>query len=246
MTGAWKRRKTKGRFPLPLVVLLRKSTEKGDLVADRFTSQLQAQSSMRQCSLTKVAEADFPSRFGHFRIHGFLGRYGDELEECVALTIGDLAWAGGPPLVGIHTQCLTGDVFHSLVCNCRLQLELSLNLIAREGGGLLIYEHQEGRSIGRLIKLRAYDLPDDAADDVKANERLSFEADCRDYQMPVDIIRYFQVETVRLLSNNPDKIAALERAGIQVAERIPCIVAPHESSEGYLCINKHKSGRLLD
>ena len=172
--------------------------------------------------------------------------YGDEPEECVALTTGDLASAGDPPLVRIHTQCLTGDVFHSLVCDCRSQLELSLSLIVKEGGGLLIYEHQEDRSIGRLIKPRAYDLPDHAADDVKANERLNFKADCCDYQMPVDIICYFQVKTVRLLSNNPDKIAALERAGIQVAERIPCIVAPHESSERYLCTNKHKSGRLLD
>ena len=111
--------------------------------------------------LTKVAEANFPSRFGHFRIYGFLGMYGDKLEECVALTIGDLRRAGDPPLVRIHSQCLTGDVFHSLLCDCRSQLELSLNLIAEEGGGLLIYEHQEGRGIGRLNKLRVYGQQDD-------------------------------------------------------------------------------------
>ncbi len=136
------------------------------------------------------------------------------------------AWAsvgpsGEPPLVRIHSQCLTGDVFHSLRCDCRSQLELSLNLIAEEGRGLLIYEHQEGRGIGLLNKLRAYELQDGGADTVEANERLGFEADLRDYRMPADILRYFKIKSVRLLSNNPDKIAALENAGIRVAERIP-------------------------
>ena len=126
------------------------------------------------------------------------------------------------------------------------QLELSLNLIAEEGRGLLIYEHQEGRGIGLLNKLRAYELQDGGADTVEANERLGFEADLRDYEMPAEILRYFNVRSVRLLSNNPDKIAALERAGIRVAERIPCIVAPHESTEGYLRTKKQKLGHLLD
>jgi GTP cyclohydrolase II len=196
--------------------------------------------------LTKVAEANFPSRFGHFRIYGFEGSYGEEIEECVVLRMGDVSVPGEPPLVRIHSQCLTGDVFHSLRCDCRSQLELSLNLIAEEGRGLLIYEHQEGRGIGLLNKLRAYELQDDGADTVEANERLGFEADLRDYQMPADILRYFKIRSVRLLSNNPDKIAALERSGIEVAERIPCIVAPHESAAGYLKTKKQKMGHLLD
>jgi GTP cyclohydrolase II len=197
--------------------------------------------------LTKVAEANFPSRFGHFRIYGFQGMYDDEIEECVVLVMGDVSPAGGePPLVRIHSQCLTGDVFHSLRCDCRSQLELSLNLIAEEGRGLVIYENQEGRGIGLLNKLRAYELQDGGADTVEANERLGFEADLRDYRMPADILRYFNIPSVRLLSNNPDKIAALEGAGLRVAERIPCIVAPHESTEGYLRTKKQKMGHLLD
>ena len=196
--------------------------------------------------LTKVAEANFPSRFGHFRIYGFEGRYGDAIEESVVLRMGDLNEPGEPPLVRIHSQCLTGDVFHSLRCDCRSQLELSLNLISEAGRGLLIYEHQEGRGIGLLNKLRAYELQDEGFDTVEANERLGFDADLRDYAMPGEILRYFGVRQVRLLSNNPEKIAALERAGVAVTERIPCIVAPHESSEGYLRTKKQKLGHLLD
>jgi len=196
--------------------------------------------------VNKIAEANFPSRFGHFRIFGFEGVYGDEIQECVALRMGDISSRVDPPLVRIHSECLTGDVFHSLRCDCRSQLELSLNLIAEEGRGLLIYEHQEGRGIGLLNKLRAYELQDGGADTVEANERLGFEADLRNYEMPAEILLYFKVKSVRLLSNNPDKIAALEHAGIQVAERIPCIVAPHESTAGYLRTKKQKMGHLLD
>ena len=194
--------------------------------------------------LRKVAEANFPSRFGHFRIYGFEGIYHGSTEECVVLRMGELA-GEEPPLLRIHSQCLTGDVFHSLRCDCRSQLELSLNLIAEEGRGLVIYEHQEGRGIGLLNKLRAYELQDQGADTVEANERLGFEADLRNYQMPAEILAHFGVRQVRLLSNNPDKIAALEHAGIEVTERIPCIVAPHESSQGYLQTKKQKMGHLL-
>lgn len=196
--------------------------------------------------LTKVAEANFPTRFGHFRIFGFEGVFGGDIQECVVLSMGDVSSRGDPPLVRIHSECLTGDVFHSLRCDCRSQLELSLNLMAEEGRGLLIYEHQEGRGIGLLNKLRAYELQDGGADTVEANERLGFAADLRDYRMPAEILLYFNVRSVRLLSNNPDKIAALEGAGIQVAERIPCVVAPHESSAGYLRTKKQKLGHLLD
>jgi GTP cyclohydrolase II len=199
-------------------------------------------------SCYKVAEADFPSEFGHFRIYGFRNCALEalaEVEEAVALRLGDLT-LGGPVLVRIHSQCLTGDVFHSLRCDCRSQLELSMKLIAQEGRGLLIYEHKEGRGIGLLNKLRAYELQDAGADTVEANERLGFDADLRNYTLPGEILRYFGISQVRLLSNNPEKIQAVERAGVSVVERVPCMVPPIETREDYLRTKKEKMGHLLD
>jgi GTP cyclohydrolase II len=196
-------------------------------------------------ALTKIAEADFPSEFGHFRIYGFEGAMDGHAEEAVVLRMGEVA-TGDPPLVRIHSECLTGDVFHSLRCDCRSQLELSLQLIAGEGRGLIIYEHQEGRGIGLLNKLRAYELQDAGADTVEANERLGFEADLRGYRMPAEILHFLGVRRVRLLSNNPEKISALENAGIQVVERVPCIVEAQASNTGYLQTKKEKMGHLLD
>ena len=187
----------------------------------------------------KVAEAEFPTRFGHFRIFGFQGGS----EEAVVLRMGDVTQ--GPPLVRIHSQCLTGDVFHSLRCDCRAQLELSLEMIAAEGRGIVIYEQQEGRGIGLLNKLRAYELQDHGADTVEANQRLGFEADLRDYALPAAILRHFGVASVRLLSNNPDKIEALERAGIAVAERIPCQPPETTTTTRYLETKRDKLGHLL-
>jgi GTP cyclohydrolase II len=195
--------------------------------------------------LTKVAEANFPTQFGRFRIYGFEGMAGDRIEEAVALSMGRLGDAA-PPLVRIHSQCLTGDVFHSLRCDCRAQLEIALKSIAKEGRGLLIYEHQEGRGIGLLNKLRAYELQDDGADTVEANERLGFESDLRRYELPGAILRFFGLRAVRLLSNNPEKVEAVERAGIVVSERVPCIAAALDTREAYLRTKKEKMGHLLD
>lgn len=194
----------------------------------------------------KVAEADFPTRSGHFRIYGFEGSAGSGAsEEAVALRMGDLS-GPEPPLVRIHSQCLTGDVFHSLRCDCRGQLELAIASIVKEGRGLLIYENQEGRGIGLLNKLRAYELQDHGADTVEANQKLGFQPDLRGYAIAGGILRYFGVTAVRLMSNNPEKIQALERAGVRVAERIPSIVPPIESTEDYLRTKREKLGHLLD
>src|SRR4028118_264280 len=193
--------------------------------------------------LLKVAEADFPSRFGHFRIFGFEGHYPSGVEEAVVLRLGDVS--GAPPLVRIHSQCLTGDVFHSLRCDCRAQLELALYRIGEEGRGFLIYEHQEGRGIGLMNKLRAYELQDAGADTVEANEQLGFKADHREYLLPGSILKYFGVRAVRLMSNNPEKINALERAGVRVVEQVPCVVEPVATTEAYLRTKKEKMGHLL-
>ena len=200
----------------------------------------------RTYQVRKVAEADFPSRFSHFRIYGFEGSEpGYPPEEAVALKMGNLS-EPAPPLVRIHSQCLTGDVFHSLRCDCRAQLELALTSIAREGRGLLIYENQEGRGIGLLNKLRAYELQDQGADTVEANEQLGFDADLRVYALAGPILKYFGLSSVRLISNNPEKIQALAEAGIQVAERVPAVVTPVASTEDYLRTKRDKLGHLLD
>jgi GTP cyclohydrolase II len=150
-----------------------------------------------------------------------------------------------PPLVRVHSQCLTGDVFGSLRCDCRQQLELALSMIAAEGAGILIYEQQEGRGIGLMPKLQAYELQDSGLDTVEANERLGFKADHREFALPVEMLKSLDVTSVRLLSNNPDKVAALERAGIKVIERVPCEVTPSAHSEDYLRTKKEKLGHIF-
>ena len=194
-------------------------------------------------SVQQVASADFPTRWGKFRIFGFRGNFTGRLEEAVALVMGDVVTV--PPLVRIHSQCLTGDVFGSMRCDCRQQLEMALAMIAERGAGVLIYEQQEGRGIGLMAKLKAYELQDDGLDTVEANERLGFKADQREFALPAEILSVLGISQVRLLSNNPDKVAALERGGIRVVERVPCEVSPSEHSEDYLKTKKEKMGHLF-
>jgi len=165
------------------------------------------------------------------------------VEDAVALVMGDVF--SSSPLVRIHSQCLTGDVFGSLRCDCRQQLEMALSMIAREGAGVLIYEQQEGRGIGLMAKLQAYELQDSGLDTVQANERLGFKADHREFAMPAEILKNLGISRVRLLSNNPDKVAALEHAGILVTERGPCEVAATAHAEEYLKTKKEKLGHLF-
>src|SRR6185437_9892587 len=203
-------------------------------------------------SVKKVAEADFPTRWGNFRIIGFECRIpprpGCEPpagpESLVALVMGDIHSA--PPLVRIHSQCLTGDVFGSLRCDCRLQLELALKAIADAGAGILLYEQQEGRGIGLMAKLKAYELQDRGLDTVEANERLGFAADCREYELPAEALKMLGVRQVRLMTNNPDKVAALEAAGVSVVERVSADVAPHERFEQYLRTKQKKMGHIFE
>src|SRR6202047_5197180 len=202
-------------------------------------------------TVQQIASADFPTLWGRFRICGFRGEFGSDegngkdrpVEEGVALVMGDIQSAA--PLVRIHSQCLTGDVFHSLRCDCRQQLELSLSMIAAEGAGILIYEQQEGRGIGLMAKLQAYELQDAGLDTVEANERLGFKNDYRDFTLPAEILKALGVTRVRLLSNNPEKVEALERAGVQVVERVPCEVTPSPHAEEYLKTKREKLGHLF-
>lgn len=200
-----------------------------------------------------VAEADFPTRWGHFRILGFegvraVGHPGCEperkIEGLVALVMGDIRSA--PPLVRIHSQCLTGDVFGSLRCDCRPQLELALTKISAAGAGILLYEQQEGRGIGLMAKLKAYELQDQGRDTVEANEELGFAADCRDYDLAAEALKILGVHSVRLITNNPEKVAALEAAGISVAERVSAEVEPQETFAGYLKTKQEKMGHILE
>jgi GTP cyclohydrolase II len=195
----------------------------------------------------QLASADFPTRWGKFRIHGFRAEFGSDgnrrTEEAVALVMGDVK--SKPPLVRVHSQCLTGDVFHSLRCDCRQQLEMALSMIRDLGVGILIYEQQEGRGIGLMAKLQAYELQDAGLDTVEANERLGFKADHRDFALPAQILNALGVTKVRLLSNNPEKVEALERAGIEVVERVPCEVTPSPHAEEYLKTKKEKLGHIF-
>ncbi len=204
-------------------------------------------------SVKKIAEADFPTRWGHFRILGFEGVTADDAPGCdpgrkveglVALVMGDIHSA--PPLVRIHSQCLTGDVFGSLRCDCRLQLEMALERIAAEGAGILLYEQQEGRGIGLMAKLKAYELQDQGRDTVEANVELGFAADCRAYELPAEALKLLGVKKVRLMTNNPEKVAALESAGIEVVERVSAEVEAQESFAGYLKTKQEKMGHILE
>jgi GTP cyclohydrolase II len=195
----------------------------------------------------RVASAEFPTRWGKFQILGFESDAGNENgrkpETAVALVMGDIH--STPPLVRIHSQCLTGDVFGSLRCDCRQQLEMGLAMIAEQGAGILIYEQQEGRGIGLMAKLQAYALQDAGLDTVEANERLGFKADHREFQLPGEILKELGVTKLKLLSNNPDKVAALENAGVQVVERVPCEAGPNPDAEEYLRTKKEKLGHLF-
>ena len=197
--------------------------------------------------LKSVAQAVLPTRYARFTIHGFEGQGPNQ--EAVALVRGKIR---GPfksrkavPLVRVHSQCLTGDVLTSLRCDCRAQLELSLKEIGKAPAGILLYLPQEGRGIGLMNKLRAYELQDRGLDTVEANESLGFAADARQYDFPAQILRKLGAREIRLLSNNPEKVRQLEAAGIKVVQRVPCQPRIAKISRAYLQTKKKKMGHLL-
>lgn len=197
----------------------------------------------REISVEKVAVANLPTSIGEFKIAGY--RSLTSSEEFVVLFKGEMK-PELPTLVRIHSQCLTGDVFGSIKCDCGPQLETAMSLIEKEGRGAIVYQQQEGRGIGIINKIRAYALQDDGADTVEANEKLGFEVDARHYEQCAEILFDLGLCKVRVMSNNPDKLKALENAGLQIIERVPIEIEAKAPAAHYLKIKKEKMGHLLD
>src|ERR1700683_911826 len=191
--------------------------------ASAASPELKSETLSSPMKLKQIAEVSFPTRWANFRLLGFEALHINKSpglenrETALALLLGDVH--SFPPVVRIHSQCITGEAFHSLRCDCHDQLHMALRVIAEEGAGLLIYEQQEGRGIGLMAKLRAYELQDQGLDTVEANLRLGHVVDSRDYQLAVQILHFLRIHSIRLISNNPEKVRAVLGSGIHVAER---------------------------
>jgi GTP cyclohydrolase II len=194
-------------------------------------------------AVRRIVSARLPTKSGLFQLVGFERELPGKIETALALTMGDLT--EGASLLRIHSQCFTGEILGSLRCDCRDQLESAMDTIAAEGCGLVIYEHQEGRGIGLMAKLQAYALQDKGLDTIEANHALGFNADCRDFGLPIAILHDLKISRVRLLSNNPKKHQALVQAGIEVTERISCETTPNIHALSYLRTKKEKMGHAL-
>lgn len=238
--------------PLGEVKPVGQSEKKGKPVESRFLlycsfpmtakSRQGRRAVKKSAGVRKIAQANLPTRYGRFTIFGFESR--GKNEEAVALVRGNLNGAS-VPLVRVHSQCLTGDVLTSLRCDCRSQLELSLKKIGQAASGILLYLPQEGRGIGLMNKLRAYQLQDRGMDTVEANEKLGFAADAREYDFTAEVLKKLGAKRIRLLSNNPEKVRQLQEAGIHVVERVPCQPRVSKISHGYLKTKKRKMGHIL-
>jgi GTP cyclohydrolase II len=197
-------------------------------------------------ALWRIASARMPTRWGTFDVIGFerdVSNGTQRAETALAMVMGDLS--EGVPLLRIHSQCFTGEILGSLRCDCHDQLEMAMQAVAEEVRGLVIYEYQEGRGIGLMSKLQAYELQDVGLDTVEANHALGFKADCRDFDLPAAIVRDLGIKRVRLLSNNPRKASALTENGVEVVARIPCEAPPNPHSFAYLRAKKEKLGHTL-
>ena len=197
--------------------------------------------------LWRVASTRMPTKWGKFDAIGYerdVSNGTRRVETALALVMGDLT--EGVPLLRIHSQCFTGEVLGSLRCDCHDQLEMAMQAIAEEGRGLVIYEYQEGRGIGLMAKLQAYELQDAGIDTVEANHALGFKADCRDFSLPAAILRDLGIKRVRLLSNNPRKASALAKSGVEVVVQLNCEAALNPHSFAYLRTKKEKAGHVLN
>jgi len=201
-------------------------------------------------TLKQIADVHFPTQWANFRLLAFEGIQSDyettgkPQETALALVLGDIH--SSPPVVRIHSQCTTGDVFHSLRCDCHDQLHLALRMIADEGTGILLYEHQEGRGIGLMEKLRAYELQEQGFDTIEANLLLGHLVDLRDYALATEILRLLKIRSLRLMTNNPEKIDAVLTAGIEIVERLSANVPGSPHSDRYLATKREKLGHFLN
>jgi GTP cyclohydrolase II len=201
-------------------------------------------------TLTQIAEVRFPTRWACFRLLAFEDLHVSDksgnkrIDTALALVLGNIH--GFPPLVRIHSQCTTGEAFHSLRCDCHDQLHLALRAVADEGAGLVLYEQQEGRGIGLIEKLRAYELQDQGLDTVDANLSLGHPVDARDYAIPIQILHFLGIRSIRLISNNPEKIKAVLNAGIQIAERIGADVPSTPEASHYMATKRIRLGHLTN
>ena len=210
------------------------------------TYQNRARAIAQTGALWRIASTRMPTKWGMFDAIGFerdIWNGGRKTETALVLVMGDLS--NGVPLLRIHSQCLTGEVLGSLRCDCRDQLEMAMQAIAKEGRGLVLYEYQEGRGIGLMAKVEAYELQDAGIDTVEANHALGFKADFRDFSLAAAILHDLRIPRVRLLTNNPRKVRALNDAGIEIVERLPCEVGSTAHSRAYLQDEKHKMGHAL-
>lgn len=200
--------------------------------------------------LRQIADVSLPTRWATFRLLGFEAlhfnaRSGTErLESALALLLGDIR--SSPPVVRIHSQCTTGETFQSLRCDCHDQLHLAMRVITEQGAGILLYEHQEGRGIGLMEKLRAYELQDHGLDTVEANLRLGHVVDARDYALATGILRFLNVRSLRLMTNNPEKVSAVLSSGIEIVERLNADVPYGPHTAGYLATKRDKLGHFLN
>ena len=199
-------------------------------------------------TLNQIAEVEFPTSWATFRLLGFQAPAPETRteakypESALALVLGDVKRSS--PIVRIHSQCITGEVFHSLRCDCRDQMHFALSRIAREGAGVLVYEFQEGRGIGLMEKLRAYELQDGGLDTVDANSQLGHPVDMRNYTLAVEVLRFLGIRSLRLISNNPEKIHAVQASGIQITDRIDAAVQVNPHCERYLTTKRERLGHI--
>lgn len=193
-------------------------------------------------TVERVAEARLPTEFGEFRIAGYKSLTSDE--EFICLYKGDLNETKAAP-VRIHSQCLTGDVFHSTKCDCGPQLKMAMQTIAETGRGAIVYQQQEGRGIGIINKIKAYALQDEGADTIEANTRLGLEVDLREYDQCVEILKDLGLKKIKFMSNNPEKIKAIKDGGLEIVERVPIEFKPSKDTQKYLSVKKFQMGHLL-